>query len=57
MKFDSNAQDELQIIYRVHHQLKIDHDVIIFWYTKHFDFCILTLDLGFDFFLISKCEH
>jgi hypothetical protein len=31
MKFDdSNAQDELQIIFGIHHQLNIDHDVIVF---------------------------
>jgi hypothetical protein len=27
-------EDELQIIFKLHHQSSIDHDAIVLWYTK-----------------------
>jgi len=27
-------RDELQIIYRLHHQPSVDNETIFFWYTK-----------------------
>jgi hypothetical protein len=28
-------KDELQIIFKFHHQLSVNHDIIVFWCTKY----------------------